>query len=126
MPDAIRGLIERIGGPQQALVERIGGPRRMLIVLMGLAAVALIWGISYWATAPSWVPLFPGMALKDVGQITARLDEAGVEYRLEQGGSLVLVAEDELARARVLLAQAGLPAAGRPGFELFDQPSWGM
>ncbi|HEY8469156.1 MAG TPA: flagellar basal-body MS-ring/collar protein FliF [Longimicrobiales bacterium] len=127
MPEAIRGLIERIGEPQRVLIERVGGPRRLLIVLVGLAAVALIWGISYWATAPSWVPLFPpGMALTDVGQITARLDEAGVKYRLERGGSLVLVEEDELARARVLLAQAGLPSSGRPGFELFDRPSWGM
>src|SRR5690606_31346172 len=33
---------------------------------------------------------------------------------------------DDVARARVTLAQQGLPDAGRPGLELFDQPSWGM
>src|SRR5690606_35184373 len=126
MAEAIVGFLERIDGPPRALIERIGGPRRLLMVLVGLGAVALIWSISYWATAPSWVPLFQGLELKDAGVVTMRLEEAGVKHRLERDGSLVLVKEDELARARVLLAQAGLPAAGRPGFELFDQPSWGM
>lgn len=126
MAEAIVGLLERIDGPPRMLIERIGGPRRMLLVLVGLGAVVLIWGISYWATAPSWVPLFQGLELKDAGVVTTRLEEAGIEHRLERDGSLVLVKEDDLARARVLLAQAGLPSAGRPGFELFDQPSWGM
>jgi flagellar M-ring protein FliF len=37
------------------------------------------------------------------------------------------VQTDDLARARVALARdGGLPNAGRPGLELFDQPSWGM
>jgi len=126
MAEAIVGLLERIDGPPRRLIERIGGPRRVLLLLIGLVAVALIWGISYWATAPSWVPLFQGIELKEAATVTARLEEAGIEHRLERDGSLVLVREDELARARVLLAQAGVPASGRPGFELFDQPSWGM
>src|SRR5690606_34044976 len=126
MAEAIVGLLERIDGPPRLVIDRLGGPRRLLLVLIGLGAVALIWGISYWATAPSWVPLFQSMELKDAAAVTARLEEAGIEHRLEQDGSLVLVREDELARARVFLAQAGLPATGRPGFELFDQPSWGM
>src|SRR5690606_29225929 len=126
MAEAIVGLLERIDGPPRLLIERIGGPRRLLMVLIGLGAVALIWGISYWATAPSWVPLFQGLELRDAGAVATQLDEAGIEHRLDRDGSLVLVREDELARARVLLAQAGVPAAGRPGFELFDQPSWGM
>ena len=38
----------------------------------------------------------------------------------------MLVGQDDVARARVLLAKDGLPANGRPGLELFDKPSWGM
>src|SRR5919206_21752 len=37
-----------------------------------------------------------------------------------------LVPAADLAKARVALAQQGLPAGARPGLELFDQPSWGM
>jgi flagellar M-ring protein FliF len=32
----------------------------------------------------------------------------------------------DLAKARVALANGGMPNSGRPGLELFDQPSWGM
>src|SRR5690625_7793329 len=42
------------------------------------------------------------------------------------GGTEIQVNEKDLARTRVLLAQSGIPRKGRPGFELFDQPSWGM
>ena len=108
------------------VVERLGGERRLLLLLVGLASVAALWGFARWATAPAWVPLFPGMPLESVAEVTPKLDEAAITYRLENGGGQIQVQEDELARARVLLARDGFPSKGRPGFELFDQPSWGM
>src|SRR5690606_23846661 len=110
----------------EQLIDRIGGLRRAVIALTGVVLVALILGVSHWATRPAWVPVFNGLALETVGEVTQQLDEAGIPYRLEQGGSTLLVSSDDLARARVTLAQQGLPEAGRPGLELFDQPSWGM
>lgn len=110
----------------QPYVERIGGPRRALIALVGLVTVALILGVSRWATAPAYVPAFTGLALEEVSGITDKLTSAGIAYRLEQGGAQVMVPASELARTRVLLASEGMPGRGRPGLELFDQPSWGM
>ena len=72
------------------------------------------------------VPAFSGVPLESVGKMTDALDAAGVTYQLERGGTDIMVATTDLARARVVLASAGLPAQGRPGMELFDQPSWGM
>ena len=108
------------------LMERFGKGRTLLIPLVGVATIVLIWGFSRWATAPEWVALLPGLPLETVAEVTAKLDEAKVPYRLERGGAEVRVPSKDLARARVLLAQAGIPTKGRPGFELFDQPSWGM
>lgn len=111
----------------QPYVDRVGGPRRALIALVGVATAVLILLVSRWAAAPAWVPAFSGMPLEQVGELTDQLQQAGIEYRLEQGGAQVLVPATELARARVLLAQGGaLPSTARPGLELFDQPSWGM
>jgi flagellar M-ring protein FliF len=112
--------------PLQPYVERVGGPKRAMILAVGLGAAILIFGLARWASAPAWVPAFTGVPLENVSEMTEKLTQANVQFRLEQGGAQVLVPASELAKARVTLAKAGLPAAGRPGLELFDQPSWGM
>lgn len=96
----------------------------VLAVIVGLVAVAVM--IGQRVSKPSFVPLFRELDLAEVGSITDNLTKASIPYRLDNGGSEVLVAEADAARARVLLAQNGLPANGRPGLELFDKPSWGM
>jgi flagellar M-ring protein FliF len=109
-----------------SLLERIGGPRRAAIIAVGVVAAALIFAVAQWASAPTWVPAFTGVPLETVSSMTDKLDQAGVKYRLERGGADIMVAATDLAKARVALAKGGLPNAGRPGLELFDQPSWGM
>jgi flagellar M-ring protein FliF len=109
-----------------SLMERLGGPRRALILVVGLAAAGLIFAVAQWASAPTWVPAFTGVPLESVATMTDKLDQAGVKYRLERGGSDIMVAATDLAKARVALAKGGMPNSGRPGLELFDQPSWGM
>ncbi len=110
----------------QDFIDRFGRGRALALVLVGVGSLVAIWAFAHWATAPTWVPLYSGLSLDVVGDVTSRLDEAGIEYRLERGGAELHVVEGDVARARVLLAQAGLPARSRPGFELFDQPAWGM
>jgi flagellar M-ring protein FliF len=111
--------------PQQ-LLDRLGGARRAMTLAVGVLAIGLIYGVSKWATAPEWVPLLSGLSIESVGAVTDKLDQAGIKYRLERAGSDVSVAAGDLARARVTIARDGLPTAGRPGLELFDQPSWSM
>ena len=111
----------------QSLLDRFGGTRRVLIVGVGVATAALILGVSRWATAPAWVPAFSAVPLEQVGMVTEKLEQAKIPYRLERDGTQIVVAAPDLARARVTVAaDGGMPNAGRPGLELFDQPSWGM
>lgn len=111
----------------RALVERVGGPRRAAILGAGLGVMALIMAFSFWATAPSYVTLYQNVPLESVGPMTDQLQEAAIPFELNAGGTEISVPAPELARARVALAGAGLGGEkGRPGLELFDQPSWGM
>ena len=110
----------------ELLFEKVGGPRRMAMIGVGVIALLAILGVSRWATKPEMVPAFSGAPLESVGKMTDALDAAGVAYQLERGGTDILVATTDQARARVVLASSGMPAQGRPGMELFDQPSWGM
>jgi flagellar M-ring protein FliF len=109
------------------LLSRFGGSQRVIVALVGLGALAAIWGFAQWGMSPGWVPVASGLPLERISQATQRLDEEGIAYRLERGGSAITVEEPSAARARVVLAANGIGGgAGRPGFELFDQPSWGM
>src|SRR6185503_7216052 len=109
-----------------SLFDKLGGPKRAMILVVGLAAAGLIFAVAQWAGAPTWVPAFTGVPLESVSSMTDKLDQSGVKYRLERGGADIMVAAPDLAKARVALAKGGLPNTGRPGLELFDQPSWGM
>lgn len=97
-------------------------------VALSIAAVLLVAAVmlARSATAPTYVPLFRGLELTESGRMTDLLSKAGIEYRLGGGGADISVAEEDAARARVTLAQGGLPGNERPGLELFDKPAWGM
>jgi flagellar M-ring protein FliF len=62
---------------------------------------------------------------EDASAVTQKIREAGIEYRLDETGSSVLVPTAALPEARLALAGAGLPRSGRIGFELFDRSNLG-
>lgn len=70
-------------------------------------------------------PLFTNVAAEEGAAIVQKLKEAGVEYRLPEGGGTVLVPSERLPELRLSMAAAGLPKTGRIGFELFDKANLG-
>jgi flagellar M-ring protein FliF len=65
------------------------------------------------------------MAPEDAAGVVQKLRETGVEYRLSDNGSTVMVPSEKSAESRLALAAAGLPKTGRIGFELFDKSNFG-
>jgi flagellar M-ring protein FliF len=93
---------------------------------IGLAAVIVFLAVGLplftrWMHERNFKPLFTGMAPEDAGAIVAKLKETGTDYRLAENGTSVLVPEDKVDEVRLEMAGAGLPKAGRIGFELFDK-----
>ena len=111
--------------PSMSALQTSGG-RKMVIAVVAVAVVLGVWAVSRWAATPTFVTLYHDLDLKESGAISAQLGKSGIQFRLEGGGAEVMVPAADLARARVALAQQGLPSSGRPGLELFDKPSWGM
>jgi flagellar M-ring protein FliF len=107
------------------VMDRAGGARRVMIGAVGLGTALLIMFVSRIATAPTWVPAMTNVPLQSASGLADKLDQAGIKYKLDQGGSSILVAEPDVAKARVALAKDGLPNGARPGLELFDRPTWG-
>ncbi len=91
-------------------------------LLVGVAA----WGLVRWKHERDFRPLYSGMAPEDAAAVTRKLQEAGIEYRLDETGSGIAVLSSRLADARLALAAAGLPKSGRPGYELLEKLSFGV
>ncbi len=67
--------------------------------------------------------LYTDLSSTDSGAIAAKLEETDIAYQISADGSRILVPGDQVGRARMLLAEAGLPNGGSLGYEIFDQQS---
>ncbi len=65
--------------------------------------------------------LYADLDLKEAGQITDQLDHAHITHQEDGSGTRIMVPANEVARARLLLAKAGLPSGGSLGYEIFDR-----
>lgn len=77
------------------------------------------------AAQPSYAPLLSGLDPADTGKLTAALDEQGIGYELRNNGTAIAVTKADSARARIAVAEQGMPDRGKPGFELFDKQKLG-
>ncbi|MBC8085841.1 MAG: flagellar M-ring protein FliF, partial [Phycisphaerae bacterium] len=110
----------------ESIFGRSVAPRQAAIIGVGVLVTAAIVGIANYTTKPVQIPLFAGLPLASVSDMTAKLTELNIPYKLDETGTTILVSTEDQAEARVQLAKEGLPNAGRPGMELFDKPTWGM
>ncbi len=67
--------------------------------------------------------LYTDLSSTDSGAIAAKLEETDIGYQISADGSRILVPGDQVGRARMLLAEAGLPNGGSLGYEIFDEQS---
>lgn len=97
------------------------GSQRFGAMLTIVSAAALGAGLIVWSLRPEFVPLGQHASGEDAVAIIGALDAAGVDYRLDNGTGLVMVARDSLARVRMDLAAAGLGEADAVGLEMLGE-----
>jgi flagellar M-ring protein FliF len=98
------------------------GPRRLAVLgLVGLCVFGAVGLGSYYLTRPEYEPLYSGLDSQDVARIGAALQESGISFDVNPEGTSVLVHPAQAARARMLLAEKGLPSSASAGYELFDK-----
>jgi flagellar M-ring protein FliF len=104
-------------------VSLIGlGVRRLAVLAGAGAAIFAIVGFgSYYVSRPDLEVLYIGLAPADVTRMGGVLREAGIAFDVNAEASKVFVKRGEAARARMLLAERGLPSSATAGYELFDK-----
>lgn len=107
------------------LWNRLSVAQRVTLAVVAAAAFAAVYFGSNYARESDFRPLFVGLGPEEASHIISKLKEQGSEYRLEDGGTRILVPSAQLNELRLKLAGDGLPEKGRLGFEIFDKTNFG-
>src|SRR3990167_11055845 len=91
---------------------------RQLGLLVGLAAsVAIGFAVVLWSEQPESRPLYGSLEGMDAAQVMQTLAAADISYTVEPNSGALFVKADDLARARMRLAAAGVaPSDNNIGF----------
>jgi len=98
------------------------GPRRLAVLgLVGFTVFLAVGLGSYYLSRPEYETLYAGLESQDAARIGASLHESGISFDVNPEGTAVLVHPGQASRARMLLAEKGLPSSASAGYELFDK-----
>ena len=98
------------------------GPTRLAImgsILLGLLLFFVF--VSMRVSSPTMKLLYEDLSSNDSRAIVTKLDANEIPYEVTQDGSRISVPNNDVGRARMLLAQEGLPNGGNMGYEIFDK-----
>lgn len=109
------GIWKQLGLNQKISITLASG-----VVLAGLLALAL------WSSRSKFDLLYGSLSHSAAGKIVEYLDEAQVPYKIERNGTAIFVPSSQVDSLRIQLAKQGVPQADNVGFEIFDNPSFGI
>jgi flagellar M-ring protein FliF len=93
------------------------------IVLISLIGLLFLVGVF---KTVSYGTLYSDLQADEAGEVTAKLTEMGVDYKLSDGGSSIKIPSHKVYQTRISLASLGLPAGGSIGYSIFDKTNLGM
>ena len=120
------GFTDNLKGVKEGWNALDGGKKAIIaIIIFGLIISLFVYYFVF--GRDTYVPIFSNLNIQDSGKIVNLLDEKGItKYKIEEGGSKILVPEDDVDKLRLQLAMdGGLPSSGT-GFEIFDDAGFAV
>lgn len=101
------------------------GDKQVLILAILASVVACVIVLLLWTASQGYRPLYGNQEKVETSQIIEVLEAEGIKYRLEANTGLILVQEDKLGKARMLLAARGVKAQVPSGMEALENSGIG-
>ncbi|MEM8983225.1 MAG: flagellar basal-body MS-ring/collar protein FliF [Pseudomonadota bacterium] len=121
--NAAPALPETLTTLELGAIGRIPAVRQLLLLIGVAAAVAAGFAAFLWAQGPDYRPVYQGLDGKDVAEVVASLNAAGIDNRVTTDGAGVMVPNTDMSRARLELAGQGLPGGSFDGMASLDEQS---
>ncbi len=102
--------------------------KRKKILIISAAIIIMIIILTIVLTRPKYEVLYEDLSLKDMAQITKKLDEMGVKWKIpdKDNNTTILVPADMKNKIKIELASYGLPNEGYSFIDAFNDSSWTM
>ena len=104
-------------------LKKLGPARLALMGAVFLGLLMFFVFVSMRVSTPEMKMLYNDLSTEDSANVAAKLEESKIAYEISNDGSKVMVGSKDVGRARMLLAQEGLPNGGSLGYEIFDKQS---
>lgn len=114
--------LRRLLAQARAYWSGLGLARRVLIAMAAVGVVVAV-GVVAYLSGTTYVPVYRDLSPDEAGAMRTTLTAQNIPVQLSTDGSAVLVPQERIAEARVVLASSGLPTRGGKGYELFDETS---
>ena len=101
-------------------LQDIPAVRQLGLFALVAAVIALGLWLFFWTQKPDYVPVFAGLDARSTAEASDLLRTAQIPYRIDSGSGALSVESDQIGKARLALAAAGLPASEGGGFEMLQ------
>jgi len=98
----------------------LGQTKLIALAGAGLVSMAIVLAAALYVNKPSYETLYVGLETTDLNQVSIALAEASIDFAVGSDGTSIQVPVGMTGKARLLLAERGLPNSANAGYELFD------
>ncbi len=99
--------------------------KRVVIVGTTIGTLALLTIIVLFSSRKDYQILFSQLDPQEAGTIVEKLKADKVPFKLQSGGTTILVPRNKVYEERLSLANQGMPSQGGVGYEIFDKNNIG-
>lgn len=98
----------------------LGQTRLLMLGGVGVLSMAIVLAAALYVNKPAYETLYVGLETMDLNKISIALAESNVDFQVGSDGTSLQVPVGMTSKARLLLAERGLPDSANAGYELFD------
>lgn len=101
-------------------LEKMSLKKKIAIIILVASIILFAYLYFNLIKKPNYTTLFTNLEFADAGNIVSDLELKGIDYKLEEDGTKILIDEKKVDHYRIELAMDGNMPENSQGFEIFD------